>query len=49
MSRSQDSKAAAIKETASHAELIAKPRDGNRPIPQSFPVRMPSSTLAYTL
>jgi hypothetical protein len=49
MSRSQDSKAAAIKETASHAEFIAKSWEGNRPIPQSFPVRMPSSTLACTL
>lgn len=40
MSRSQDSKAAAIKEAASHAEFIAKSCEGNRPIPQSFPVRM---------
>ena len=48
MSRSQDSKAAAIKDAASHAEFIAKSSLGNRPMPQSFPVRMQSSTLACT-
>ena len=48
MSRSQDSKAAAIKAAASHAEFIAKSCEGNRPIPQSFPVLMQSSTLACT-
>jgi hypothetical protein len=48
VSRSQDSKAAAIKETPSHAEFIAKSCEGNRPIPQSFPVRMQPSTLACT-
>ena len=48
MSRSQDSKAAAIEATASHAEFIAKSCEGNRPIPQSFPVRMQSSTRACT-
>ena len=48
MSRSQDSKAAAIKAAASHAEFIAKSCEGNRPIPQSFPVRMQSSTRACT-
>jgi hypothetical protein len=39
MSRSQDSKPAAIRDAASHAEFIAKSWEGNLPIPQSFPVR----------
>jgi hypothetical protein len=48
MSRSQDSKPAAIRDAASHAEFIAKSWEGNLPIPQSFPVRMQSLTLACT-
>jgi hypothetical protein len=46
MSSSQYGKVVAIRDVASHAEFIAKSCEGNRPIPQSFPVRMQSSTLA---
>jgi hypothetical protein len=49
MSRSQASRVAAMREAASQAELIAKSCEGNRPMPQFFPVRMRSSTRAWTL
>jgi hypothetical protein len=45
MSRSQDSKAAAIRDVASHEELIANHARGTG---GSFPVRMQSPTLACT-
>ncbi len=45
---SQPRRVAAVREAVSHAELIAKWGEGNRPMPQ-FPVRMRSSTRACTL
>jgi hypothetical protein len=47
-SRSQDSSVAAISEAESHAAFLLKSWDGKCPIPQSFPVRIWSSTRAWT-
>jgi hypothetical protein len=46
-SRSQASSVAAMR-AASQALFIAMAREGNLPMPQSLPVRMPSSTRAWT-
>ena len=45
-SLSQASRVAAVRAAACHALFIASEADGNLPMPQSFPVRMASSTRA---
>jgi hypothetical protein len=46
-SSSQASRVAAVRAAAYHPLFIASDSEGNLPMPQSFPVRMESSTLAW--